>query len=81
MLIKVDKKNFFRVLILVGITFILSLIGEKFFHEEKHFSFEKFPYFEGIFGLVGALFLTLIVKLTGALVSRKEEDYDRYYSS
>ncbi|MFN3504900.1 MAG: hypothetical protein ACK4Y7_01640 [Caldimicrobium sp.] len=81
MLIKVDKKNFLRVILLVILTFILSLIGETYFHEEKHFSFEKIPYFEGILGLLGALFLTLVVKITGALVSRKEDDYDRYYSS
>ncbi|MEZ0344252.1 MAG: hypothetical protein ABWJ99_05575 [Caldimicrobium sp.] len=78
---KVDKPNFYKAFIVVLIAFLLSLIGEFYFHEEKHFAFERIPFFEGIFGLLGALFLFIVVKVTGVLVSKKEEDYDKYYSS
>lgn len=78
---KEDKKNIRLSLVLFIIFLVLSIIGYFFFPKEKHFSFEKIPFFEGLFGLVGALFLTLVVKITGKLVSRKEEDYDRYYTS
>lgn len=78
---RVDKPNFLRALIVVIIALLLSLAGEFYFHEEKHFAFENIPFFEGIFGILGALFLFIVVKMAGLLVSRKEEDYDRYYSS
>ncbi len=78
---KVDKPNFVKSFVVVIIAFILSLVGEYYFPEEKHFAFEKIPFFEGIFGLLGALFLFIVVKICGAIVSRKEEDYDRYYTS
>lgn len=81
MLVKIDRPNFIKALIVVIIAFLLSLFGEFYFHEEKHFAFERIPFFEGLFGIVGALFLTLMVKIVGAIVSRKEEDYDRYYTS
>lgn len=76
-----DKKFIVLSLGVVLIFLILSIAGEFLFHEEKHFSFEKIPFFEGLFGIFGALFLTLVVKITGKIVSRREEDYDRYYTS
>jgi TctA family transporter len=78
---KVDKPNFYKALVVVLIALLLSLVGEFYFSEEKHFDFEKIPFFEGIFGLLGALFLFIVVKICGVLVSRKEEAYDRYYTS
>ncbi|BAU23295.1 hypothetical protein THC_0910 [Caldimicrobium thiodismutans] len=78
---KIDKPNFLKALIVVVIAFLLSMVGEFYFHEEKHFAFEKIPFFEGIFGILGALFLFIVVKIVGLLVSKKEEDYDRYYTS
>lgn len=78
---KQDKINFLKTLGIVIIAFLLSIVGEIYFHEEKHFAFERIPFFEGFFGLLGALFLTLVVKLTGHFVSKKEEEYDRYYTS
>jgi len=78
---KVDKPNFLKTLIVVAIALILSFIGEAYFPEEKHFNFEKIPFFEGLFGIFGALVLFMVVKIVGFLVSRKEEDYDKYYSS
>lgn len=78
---KIDKKNMIQISLIVIIALILSLWGEFYFHEEKHFIFEEIPFFEGWLGILGALFLVLMVKITGAIVSKKEEDYDRYYSS
>ncbi|MFN4131876.1 MAG: hypothetical protein ACK4GE_02225 [Caldimicrobium sp.] len=78
---KINKKHVVGTSLIVIIALMLSLWGEYYFHEEKHFAFENIPFFEGLLGLFGALFLTLMVKITGAIVSKKEEDYDRYYSS
>lgn len=78
---KVDKPNFIKALVVVFVALLLSLLGEFYFHEEKHFAFENIPFFEGLFGIFGALFLFIVVKIVGLLVSKKEEDYDRYYSS
>lgn len=38
---KIDKPNFLKALIVVVIAFLLSMVGEFYFHEEKHFAFEK----------------------------------------
>ncbi len=78
---KLDKKSVLRALTIVIIAFFLSLLGAFYFHEEKRFFFEKIPFFEGWLGLFGALFLTFLVKIVGIFVSKKEEDYDKYYSS
>lgn len=68
-------------LVLVILCFIFSVIGKIFFKEHEHFIFEKIPFYEGLIGFFGALILTLMVKLVGRLVSRPEDEYDKYYTS
>lgn len=78
---KVDRKIFKITLLLVVLCFGLSVLGKLFFREHEHFIFEELPFYEGLIGLLGALILTLVVKLVGRLVSRPEDDYDKYYTS
>lgn len=78
---KGDKKILKIALVLVILCFGLSVLGRLFFKEEEHFVFEKLPFYEGLLGLLGAFFLTLVVKLVGRLVSRPEDDYDKHYTS
>jgi len=75
------KNHILVVLLVVLFLFILS-IYDYFTHETSHdFSFENIPFFSGILGIFGAIFITLVVKLLGKIVAREEEEYDRYYTS
>jgi len=81
MLNKQFKREMLISLIIVVLMFILSLY-DHFVHEHHHaFSFENLPFFAGLIGIIGALFITVVVKILGKIVSRGEDSYERYYTS
>jgi len=81
MLNKQFKRQFFISLLIVVLMFILSLY-DYLVHEHHHaFSFENLPFFTGLIGIIGALFITVVVKILGKIVSRGEDSYERYYTS
>jgi len=45
------------------------------------FLLKAFPFFAGLIGIIGALFITVVVKILGKIVSRGEDSYERYYTS
>jgi hypothetical protein len=81
MLNKQFKREIFISLLIVVLMFILSLY-DYLVHEHLHaFSFENLPFFTGLIGIIGALFITVVVKILGKIVSRGEDSYERYYTS
>jgi hypothetical protein len=81
MLNKQFKREIFISLLIVVLMFILSLY-DYLVHEHHHaFSFENLPFFTGLIGIIGALFITVVVKILGKIVSRGEDSYERYYTS
>ena len=81
MLNKQYKRQIFIPLLIVVLMFILSLY-DYLVHEHHHaFSFENLPFFTGLIGIIGALFITVVVKILGKIVSRGEDSYERYYTS
>jgi len=81
MLNKQFKREIFISLLIVVLMFVLSLY-DYFAHEHHHaFSFENLPFFTGLIGIIGALFITVVVKILGKIVSRGEDSYERYYTS
>jgi hypothetical protein len=81
MLNKHFKRKIFISLLIVVVMFILSLY-DYLVHEHHHaFSFENLPFFTGLIGIIGALFITVVVKILGKIVSRGEDSYERYYTS
>jgi hypothetical protein len=81
MLSKQFKRQIFISLLIVVLMFILSLY-DYLVHEHHHaFSFENLPFFTGLIGIIGALFITVVVKILGKIVSRGEDSYERYYTS
>jgi hypothetical protein len=81
MLNKQFKRQIFISLLIVVLMFILSLY-DYLVHEHHHaFSFENLPFFTGLIGIIGALFITVVVKILGKIVSRGEDSYERYYTS
>jgi H+/gluconate symporter-like permease len=81
MLNKQFKRQMFISLLIVVLMFILSLY-DYLVHEHHHaFSFENLPFFTGLIGIIGALFITVVVKILGKIVSRGEDSYERYYTS
>ncbi len=45
------------------------------FHEEHHFSFESWPAFGSIYGLVSCVVIIVVSKLLGKLWLMRREDY------
>ena len=81
MLNKQFKRQIFISLLIVVLMFILSLY-DYLVHEHHHaFSFENLPFFTGLIGIIGALFITVVVKILGKIVSRGEDSYECYYTS
>jgi len=81
MLNKQFKREIFISLLIAVLLFILSLY-DYLVHEHHHaFSFESFPFFTGLIGIIGAMFITVVVKILGKIVSRGEDSYERYYTS
>jgi hypothetical protein len=81
MLNKQFKRQIFISLLILVLMFILSLY-DYLVHEHHHaFSFENLPFFTGLIGIIGALFITVVVKILGKIVSRGEDSYERYYTS
>jgi hypothetical protein len=81
MLNKQFKREIFISLLIVVVMFILSLY-DYLVHEHHHaFSFESLPFFAGLLGIIGALFITVVVKILEKIVSRGEDSYERYYTS
>jgi hypothetical protein len=81
MLNKQFKRQIFISLLIVVLMFILSLY-DYLVHEHHHaFSFEDLPFFTGLIGIIGAMFITVVVKILGKIVSRGEDSYERYYTS
>jgi len=81
MLNKQFRREILIALLIVVLMFILSLY-DYLVHEHHHaFSFENFPFFTGILGIIGALFITVVVKILEKIVSRGEDSYERYYTS
>jgi hypothetical protein len=81
MLNKQFKREIFIALLIVVLMFILSLY-DYLIHEHHHaFSFEGLPFFAGLIGIIGAIFITVVVKILGKIVSRGEDSYERYYTS
>jgi hypothetical protein len=81
MLNKQFKREILIALLIVVLMFILSLY-DYFIHEHHHaFSFENLPFFTGLIGIIGALFITVVVKILEKIVSRGEDSYERYYTS
>ncbi|NAZ29716.1 MAG: hypothetical protein GU354_00890 [Caldimicrobium sp.] len=81
MLNKQFKRQIFISSFILVLMFILSLY-DYLVHEHHHaFSFENLPFFTGLIGIIGALFITVVVKILGKIVSRGEDSYERYYTS
>ncbi|MCC6026587.1 MAG: hypothetical protein LM575_06425 [Caldimicrobium sp.] len=81
MLNKQIKREILIALLIVLLMFILSLY-DYLTHEHHHaFSFESLPFFSGLIGIIGAIFITVVVKVLGKIVSRGEDSYERYYTS
>lgn len=81
MLNKQFRREILIALLIVVLMFILSLY-DYLVHEHHHaFSFENLPFFTGLLGIIGALFITVFVKILGKIVSRGEDSYERYYTS
>ena len=81
MLNKQIKRETLIALLIVLLMFILSLY-DYLTHEHHHaFSFESLPFFSGLIGIIGAIFITVVVKILGKIVSRGEDSYERYYTS
>jgi len=81
MLNKQFKREIFISLLIVVLMFILSLY-DYLVHEHHHaFSFESLPFITGLIGIIGAMFITVVVKILGKIVSRGEDSYERYYTS
>jgi hypothetical protein len=81
MLNKQIKREILIALLIVLLMFILSLY-DYLTHEHHHaFSFESLPFFSGLIGIIGAIFITVVVKILGKIVSREEDSYERYYTS
>jgi hypothetical protein len=81
MLNKQFRREILIALSIVVLIFILSLY-DYLVHEHHHaFSFENLPFFTGLLGIIGALFITLVVKILEKIVSRGEDSYERYYTS
>ena len=81
MLNKQFRREILIALLIVVLMFILSLY-DYLIHEHHHaFSFENIPFFTGLLGIIGALFITVVVKILEKIVSRGEDSYERYYTS
>jgi hypothetical protein len=75
------KREILIAFLIVVLMFILSLY-DYFVHEHHHaFSFENLPFFTGLIGIIGAIFISVLVKILGKIVSRGEDSYERYYTS
>lgn len=63
----------------LGVIALVELLWPLVFHpEHAHFSFEEFPAFGSVYGLISCLLIIKISKLLGKLwLSRPEDYYDR----
>jgi hypothetical protein len=67
------KKGFYAALILVALAeIVLPLI---FHSNESHFSFENFPAWGSVYGLISCVAIIVISKLIGKLWLMRREDY------
>jgi hypothetical protein len=69
------KRSFY---VALGVIALAEIVLPRFFHaDEVHFSFENFPAWGSIYGLISCVAIILLSKLIGkALLIRREDYYD-----
>ncbi len=66
------KRWFYVGLVAVAVA---EIVVQLFFHEEHHFSFESWPAFGSIYGLVSCVVIIVGSKLLGKVWLTRREDY------